>query len=251
MPAPSSHSWRRPPTPGLVASAGTAVFRLRHRRIAPGRGRRGLARPAPGIRTARCTRCLRPSPSSKTSSRLAPRHSAAAAHSRASASSAARTWRTSPASPRRGTRCCGAPAGTSKTTACSVRPALRVDRRRRGARVGRRRAAHAGLRRAASWRACAVDGQGRMRADALDDVLAACARARRSSARKPATSARAPAIPSSAIVDAAHARGAWVHVDGAFGLWAAAVPELADQVQGLAARRFVDDGRAQMAERAV
>jgi len=31
----------------------------------------------------------------------------------------------------------------------------------------------------------------------------------------------------------AHARGAWVHVDGAFGLWAASVPELAGQVSGI------------------
>jgi glutamate/tyrosine decarboxylase-like PLP-dependent enzyme len=40
--------------------------------------------------------------------------------------------------------------------------------------------------------------------------------------------------PFDAIVDAAHARHAWVHVDGAFGLWAAAVPELRSQVSGLA-----------------
>jgi glutamate/tyrosine decarboxylase-like PLP-dependent enzyme len=35
------------------------------------------------------------------------------------------------------------------------------------------------------------------------------------------------------IVTIADARGAWVHVDGAFGLWAAAVPELRDQVRGV------------------
>jgi glutamate/tyrosine decarboxylase-like PLP-dependent enzyme len=35
-----------------------------------------------------------------------------------------------------------------------------------------------------------------------------------------------------ACVDAAHARGAWVHVDGAFGLWAAASPELRYLVAG-------------------
>lgn len=40
--------------------------------------------------------------------------------------------------------------------------------------------------------------------------------------------------PFDAIVEAAHARNAWVHVDGAFGLWAAAVPELRSQVAGLA-----------------
>ncbi len=37
------------------------------------------------------------------------------------------------------------------------------------------------------------------------------------------------------LIDWAHARGAWVHVDGAFGLWAAACPELAGEVAGAAA----------------
>ncbi|HEV3060805.1 MAG TPA: aminotransferase class V-fold PLP-dependent enzyme [Vicinamibacterales bacterium] len=35
------------------------------------------------------------------------------------------------------------------------------------------------------------------------------------------------------IVTIANDRGAWVHVDGAFGLWAAAVPELREQVRGV------------------
>jgi glutamate/tyrosine decarboxylase-like PLP-dependent enzyme len=35
------------------------------------------------------------------------------------------------------------------------------------------------------------------------------------------------------IVEHAHRHGAWVHVDGAFGLWAAAVPELRSQVDGI------------------
>jgi len=39
--------------------------------------------------------------------------------------------------------------------------------------------------------------------------------------------------PIDAIVAAAHAQGAWVHVDGAFGLWAAAVAELRGQVRGI------------------
>ncbi len=39
--------------------------------------------------------------------------------------------------------------------------------------------------------------------------------------------------PVAAIVDAARAHGAWVHVDGAFGLWSAAVPELRDAVRGV------------------
>ena len=37
------------------------------------------------------------------------------------------------------------------------------------------------------------------------------------------------------ICPAAHARGAWVHVDGAFGLWAAAAPARAHLVAGIAA----------------
>ena len=36
------------------------------------------------------------------------------------------------------------------------------------------------------------------------------------------------------LIDWAHDNGAWVHVDGAFGLWAAASPGTADQVAGVA-----------------
>jgi glutamate/tyrosine decarboxylase-like PLP-dependent enzyme len=73
-----------------------------------------------------------------------------------------------------------------------------------------------------------VDGQGRIRADALPDV-------------------QSPAIicvqagnvntgsfdPFEAITAWAQARGAWVHVDGAFGLWAKAVPAKSDLIAGL------------------
>ena len=54
------------------------------------------------------------------------------------------------------------------------------------------------------------------------------------------------------IVDAVREQpNAWLHVDGAFGLWAAAVPELRDRVAGPRRRGFVDDRRAQVAQRAV
>ena len=77
-----------------------------------------------------------------------------------------------------------------------------------------------------------VDGQGRMRAEALASTLAkdggptiVCAQAGNVST--------GASDPFDAIIDIAHQRGAWVHVDGAFGLWAAAVPELRDRVRGI------------------
>ena len=78
-----------------------------------------------------------------------------------------------------------------------------------------------------------VDRQGRMRADALAARLAngggptiVCLQAGHVNT--------GASDPFDTIVDTAHARNAWVHVDGAFGLWAAVVPELRSQVSGLA-----------------
>ena len=78
-----------------------------------------------------------------------------------------------------------------------------------------------------------VDEQGRMRADRLEGALAdvsgpliVCAQAGNVST--------GASDPIGRIADLVHARGGWLHVDGAFGLWAAAVPELAPQVDGLA-----------------
>jgi len=79
----------------------------------------------------------------------------------------------------------------------------------------------------------AADDEGRIRPDALVAALEATA---------------GPAIvclqagnlhsgafdPMAESIAAAHAHGAWVHVDGAFGLWAAASPAFADRVRGLA-----------------
>ncbi|HEX6625934.1 MAG TPA: aminotransferase class V-fold PLP-dependent enzyme, partial [Pyrinomonadaceae bacterium] len=76
-----------------------------------------------------------------------------------------------------------------------------------------------------------TDGQGRMRADAL-----------------PALSGSEPTIvciqagnvntgafdPAAEICAVAHAAGAWVHIDGAFGLWAAASPRRAHLAAGVA-----------------
>ncbi len=75
-----------------------------------------------------------------------------------------------------------------------------------------------------------VDGQGRMRADALpplDDNTLLCLQAGNVN-----TGAFDPA---DEIIPRAKAAGAWVHVDGAFGLWAAAAPARAHLTKGFAA----------------
>ena len=72
-----------------------------------------------------------------------------------------------------------------------------------------------------------VDGQGRMTADALphlDAMTILCLQAGNVN-----TGAFDPAA---AICPAARAAGAWVHVDGAFGLWAAASPEYRKLTRG-------------------
>jgi glutamate/tyrosine decarboxylase-like PLP-dependent enzyme len=74
-----------------------------------------------------------------------------------------------------------------------------------------------------------VDGQGRMRSDALPQISGpaiVCIQAGNvnTGAFDPATE----------VVPWAHASGAWVHVDGAFGLWAAAAPAQASQMAGFA-----------------
>ena len=74
-----------------------------------------------------------------------------------------------------------------------------------------------------------VDGQGRMRADALPDmsppaILCLQAGNVNSGAFDPAPD----------LIPLAKAKGAWVHVDGAFGLWAAAAPARAHLMAGFA-----------------
>ena len=67
-----------------------------------------------------------------------------------------------------------------------------------------------------------VDGQGRMRADALPEF------GRNTIIAIQAGNVNTGAFdPAHEICAAAHEVGAWVHVDGAFGLWAAASPQLA------------------------
>jgi glutamate/tyrosine decarboxylase-like PLP-dependent enzyme len=84
----------------------------------------------------------------------------------------------------------------------------------------------------ASLETVPVDAQGRMRADSLKRALAGssgptvvCAQA---------GNVNTGAVdPLGEICDAAHESGAWVHVDGAFGMWAAASPTLRYLVEGM------------------
>src|SRR6185369_16405240 len=73
-----------------------------------------------------------------------------------------------------------------------------------------------------------VDNQGRMRVDALPKISGptiVCVQA---------GNVNTGSIdPIGEICAKAHAAGAWVHVDGAFGLWAAAVPDRAPLVAGM------------------
>jgi glutamate/tyrosine decarboxylase-like PLP-dependent enzyme len=76
------------------------------------------------------------------------------------------------------------------------------------------------------------DGQGRMRPDALREALAA-------GSGPAVVCAQAGEVNTgafddlAAVADAAGRAGAWLHVDGAFGLWAAASPALRHLVRGL------------------
>src|SRR3954471_8227931 len=77
-----------------------------------------------------------------------------------------------------------------------------------------------------------VDGRGAMRADALRGALAAPDR-RPTIVIAEAGNVNTGAIdPLESICDAARDAGAWVHVDGAFGLWAAASPSRRHLVAG-------------------
>jgi glutamate/tyrosine decarboxylase-like PLP-dependent enzyme len=78
----------------------------------------------------------------------------------------------------------------------------------------------------------AADDQGRIRAEDLTRALAGCAGPTIVCAQVGNVNTGA-CDPMNAVADAAHARGAWLHVDGAFGLWAAAVPSLRHLVAGV------------------
>jgi glutamate/tyrosine decarboxylase-like PLP-dependent enzyme len=77
-----------------------------------------------------------------------------------------------------------------------------------------------------------VDDRGRMRADELERVLAGCEGPVIVCAQVGDVNSGA-IDPVGEICDIAHRRDAWVHVDGAFGMWAAASPALKHLVTGI------------------
>ena len=116
----------------------------------------------------------------------------------------------------------------------------RARRRSADPRAGRRGRPRVGAQGAADRGA----GRRAGRADRRSTARARCAparsrrrwprerAARRSCARRPATSARGPSTRCGRSSSAAREHGAWVHVDGAFGLWAAASPRRRALVDG-------------------
>jgi glutamate/tyrosine decarboxylase-like PLP-dependent enzyme len=76
-----------------------------------------------------------------------------------------------------------------------------------------------------------ADEQGRMRADAALEALASASGPTILSLQVGNVNTGA-VDPVAELVDAAAGAGAWVHVDGAFGLWAAAAPSLRHLVEG-------------------
>ena len=80
----------------------------------------------------------------------------------------------------------------------------------------------------------ASDEQGRIRVEALAEALAAIPQGEPIVLCLQAGNVHSGAFdPFAEAINLAHERGAWVHVDGAFGLWAAASPALSDLVEGL------------------
>ena len=150
------------------------------------------------------------------------------------------------------TTCSPRPAGTSSRDGLLGAPRVRVRRRRRAARDHRPLAAAARPRHRR-------DRAGRGRRQRRRSTSPTCARVlgradrpgRRSSACRPATSTPAPATTCAPPSALAHEHGAWVHVDGAFGLWAAASPAARAPGRRRRAGRLVGLRRPQVAQRAL
>ena len=163
-----------------------------------------------------------------------------------SASPPARRWPTSPAWRPPASTCWPAPVGTSSGSGWSGGPKVAVL-------VGAER--HDSVDLALRYLGLgaptpvAADDQGRDRAGRARRRPSRPSTGRRSWCCRRATSTPAPTTRSRECIALAHDHGAWVHVDGAFGLWAAASPALRHLVAGVDGRRLVGDRRPQDPER--
>lgn len=81
--------------------------------------------------------------------------------------------------------------------------------------------------------AVAADDQGRIEVDALASLLQTIEQGTPIIVCLQAGNVHSGSFdPFAAAIEVAHAHGAWVHIDGAFGLWAGAAPDLQHLVQG-------------------
>ena len=125
------------------------------------------------------------------------------------------------------------------------------DRGRAGARDRAGGVPHAGARRRANHASSRPTTRAACCRDALARDARRARRARRSCAPRPARSTRAPSTRSPRSSTPAARTGAWCHVDGAFGLWAARQPDASPSVKGAErAHSWATDG-AQVAERSL
>ena len=94
-------------------------------------------------------------------------------------------------------------------------------------------------------RKVAVDDEGRIRLDALAETLEAACGGPLILCLQAGNVHSGAYDPLGDAIDLAHRYGAWVHVDGAFGLWAASSPRLAQPDRGDGTSRLVGHRRAQ------
>ena len=224
-PVRPTRGWWRAPAPATTASSSAAPCPPPWR---------PTGWPRPGTRTRACTCSARPPPWSRTSRRPGSRTSCGCRPPPAAASSPAPRWPTWPDWRRGAAPSCATPGGTSRRRACRARrPCASWSGPRRTRPIG------AALRLlglgAATAEAVPVDDAGAMRADALAEALAGtsapvivCAQA-----GNVHTGAFDP-LP--AIGETVRAHGGWLHVDGAFGLWAPRAPAAGTWWTGSSAR---------------